>query len=104
MNIDHIARKSYKESSSSVVYFVVLSSYLYYHKDESILSDETYDRMCKLILDKGITHKLLSHLITDDRLNAGSLFDVKAKQYPDFIFKDAEQLLRYGMFYGEKVC
>lgn len=103
MNLDHIARKSYKESPASVIYFIVISSYLYYVRSESILSDETFDKMCKLAFDKQIKHKLLSHLINDDRMKAGSLFDIKPNQYPDFIINDAEKLLRYGVFYGEKV-
>ena len=60
--------------------------------------------MCKLVIDKNIRHKLLSYLITNDRMNAGSLFDVKANQYPSFIVSDAEKLIRDGLFYGEKVC
>ena len=104
MNLDHIARESYKQSSASVVFFVVLASYLYYCRDESILSDETFDKMCKLILDKGIKHKLLSHLITEDRMKAGSLFDLKVQEYPDFIIEAGERLLRFGDFYGRAVC
>lgn len=104
MNLDNLAREAYKQSPSSVIYWITLASYLYYIKDESILSDETFDRMCKLVIDKNIQHKLLSHLITVDRMNAGSLFDVKANQYPSFIVSDAEKLIRDGIFYGRKVC
>jgi len=50
--------------------------------------------MAKVILDKGIKHSLLSHLITDDDLRAGSLFRLKASDYPDFIFEEAERLIR----------
>lgn len=104
MNLDHIARESYKQSPASIVFFVVLASYLYYIRDESILSDEVFDKMCKLILDKGITHRLLSNLITEDRMRAGSLFDVKVQEYPDFIIEAGERLLRFGNLYGDKVC
>ncbi len=103
MNLDNQARKAYKESASSVIYFIVLASYLYYIRDESVLSDEVFDKLCKLVIDKKIKHKLLSHLITDDRMSAGSLFDVKSNQYPMFIVKDAETLIRNNIWYGSKV-
>lgn len=103
MNLDNQARKAYKESASSVIYFIVLASYLYYIRDESVLSDEVFDKLCKLVIDKKIKHKLLSHLITDDRMRAGSLFDVKVTQYPEFIVKDAETLIRNGIWYGSKI-
>lgn len=98
MNLDHIARESYKESQASVIFWIVLASYLYYIRDESILSDEVFDKMCKLVLDKNIKHSLLSHLITEERMKAGSLFDLKVKDYPLFIVQAGESLLRFGKF------
>lgn len=100
---DHIARESYKQSPASVIYWVVISSYAYYFRAESLLSDETYDKMCRLVLDKGITHRRLSHLINDDRLRAGSLFDVKEFQYPLWIVRDAELLINERKWYGTSV-
>jgi hypothetical protein len=94
MNLDNQARVAYKKSPSSAVYFVVLASYLYYVRFESVLSDDVFDKMMKLILDKGIKHSLLSHLITDDDLRAGSLFRLKASDYPYFIYEEAERLIR----------
>lgn len=103
MNLDHLARESYIDSPSSVVYWVVLASYIYYCKYESILSDEVFDKLCKLILDKKIKHKLLSHLVNDSRMSAGTLYDVKVTEYPDFIIEDAEKLLRYDTWYGREI-
>jgi hypothetical protein len=103
VNLDNQARNSYKESASSVIYYICLASYLYYIRDESVLSDEVFDKLCKLVIDKNIKHKLLSHLITEDRMRAGSLFDVKANQYPVFIVRDAEILIRNNIWYGEKL-
>lgn len=99
---DHIAREAYKQSQASVVYFIVAASYAYYMKNESLLSDETYDKMCKLVLDKGITHSKLSHLINEDRLRAGSLYDVKDFEYPVWIVRDVDDILR-GKFYGNSI-
>jgi hypothetical protein len=94
MNYDNKAREDYKKSPASVVYWVFLASYLYYVRDESILSDETFDKMMKLILDKNLKHSLLSHLITEEDLRAGSLFRLKPSQYPNFIAEAGEKLLR----------
>jgi hypothetical protein len=94
MNYDQKARDSFKKSPSSAVFFVVLASYLYYVRDESILSDETFDKMMKTILDRNIKHSLLSHLITEEDLKAGSLFRLKPKDYPQFIIEAGERILR----------
>lgn len=99
---DHIAREAYKQSPASVVYFIVAASYAYYMKNESLLSDETYDKMCRLVLDKGITHSKLSHLINEDRLRAGSLYDIKDFEYPVWIVRDVDDILR-GKFYGNSI-
>lgn len=88
------ARNDYKQSPKSAVYWCVVASYLYYMRDESILSDEVFDRMMKLILDKQIKHSKLSHLITDEDLRAGSLFRLKVRDYPDFIVDQAERIVR----------
>lgn len=94
MNYDQQARGSFKESPSSAVYFVCLASYLYYVRDESILSDEVFDKMMHTILDRNIKHSLLSHLITEEDLKAGSLFRLSPKDYPDFIVEAGERILR----------
>ncbi len=100
---DHLARQSFKQSPASVVYWIVLSSYAYYFLSESLLSDTTYDKMCKLVLEKGITHSKLSHLINEDRLRAGSLFDVKEFEYPLYIVRDAQVLINERRWYGVAV-
>jgi len=94
MNLDNQARIAYKQSPSSAVFFVVLASYLYYVRFESVLSDDVFDKMTKLILDKNIRHSKLSHLVTDDDLRAGSLFRLRSTDYPDFITEQAEKILR----------
>lgn len=97
------ARNDYKQSPKSAVYWVVIASYLYYCRDESILSDEVFDKIMKLILDKKIKHSKLSHLVTDDDLRAGSLFRLKVKDYPDFIVDQAERMIRETfVFRGEQ--
>ena len=100
---DHIARQSYKQSPASVIYWIVISSYAYYFRAESFLSDETYDKMCKLALEKQIKHSRLSHLINDDRLRAGSLFDIKDFEYPLWIVRDVELLISERKWYGNSV-
>lgn len=99
MNLDHLARQSYKQSPASVIYWLILSSFAYYIRNESLLSDETFDKMAKLVLDKQITHSKLSHLVNDDRLRAGSFYDLKDFEYPAWIVRDVEDILG-GRWYG----
>lgn len=94
MNYDQKARDSFRESTSSAVWWVIISSYLYYVRDESILSDEVFDKLMKTILDRNIKHSLLSHLITEEDLKAGSLFRLKPKDYPQFIIEAGERIIR----------
>lgn len=94
MTYDHIARDAYKGSPASAVYYLVLAGYLYYIRDFSLLSDETFDKMAKVVLEKKIKHSKLSHLFTDEDLAAGSLFKLKSTDYPDFIRESGERILR----------
>jgi len=75
------ARDDYKNKPSSLLGWIVIASYLYYHKYFSLLSDEDFDKMCSTALkmwDTGIfnSHPLV-HLVTRDDLQAGSLYTLK---------------------------
>ena len=94
MTYDHLARADYKKSPASAVWWLIISAYLYYIRDYSLLTDETFDKMAKVILEKKIKHSKLSHLFTDEDLAAGSLFKIKPTEYPDFIREAGERILR----------
>jgi hypothetical protein len=72
----------------------VFSSYLYYHKDEPILDDKTYDALCLYMLDtldeiqnSKVWYK---HLFDKEALTSGTGFHLK---YPDIHLKMCEALL-----------
>jgi NAD-dependent DNA ligase len=74
------AREDYKRNPNTLVFWIVCSSYLYYHHDYSLFSDEEYDKMMKLLLDKWdtIQHKLKKHITKAD-LRAGTLYALKER-------------------------
>lgn len=74
------AREDYKRNPNTLVFWVIASSYLYYHHDYSLFLDEEYDKMMKLLLEKWdtINHKLKKHITKAD-LRAGSLYALKEK-------------------------
>ena len=55
----------------------LMSCYLYYECDKSVLSDAQFDDLCKKLLDNwdSITH-MHKHLISKDALKAGSGYDI----------------------------
>lgn len=92
-NYDNIARNDAKLSKRAAVYWWIVASFAYYQKDVSLLSDETFDKLSKFILDNNIKHSKLSHLITDEDLKAGSGFAIPSYNYPLFIVRAAEELI-----------
>lgn len=83
---DNACRECFKINKSSTVSWFLSSSYCYYVHDESILSDTTYDRMCKWMLDNydSIDHHH-KHLVTKEDLLAASGFAIKREDYPTVI-------------------
>lgn len=94
MNFDQKAREDYKESPKSAVFWWVVASYAYYVRDISLLSDAVFDKLSVAILDKKIYHSMLSHLISDEDLRAGSGYAIPHDQYPLFIKHYAEIFIK----------
>ena len=92
-NFDNIARQDAKQSKAASIYWWVVASFAYYQRDVSLLSDPTFDRLSKDILDNNIKHSLLSHLISESDLRAGSGYAIPSYEYPLFIVRDAENLI-----------
>lgn len=64
--------------------YILMASYLYYHKDVSPpTSDTEFDTICKLALDKWdeIRHRH-KKLIKRDDLRAGTLYSLPEHKYP----------------------
>jgi hypothetical protein len=94
INYDDQARRDFKENPKSAVFWYVVSSYAYYIRGCSLLSDETFDKLCKVILERKIQHSKLSHLYTDDDLRAGTGYAIPIKKYPNFIAYYGEMFIR----------
>ena len=63
----------YDDNPNMLVPYYLIHSFLYYEKDDPIIGDEEYDRICKMLYDVYDTvkhhHK---HLINKDSLLAGT--------------------------------
>ena len=97
MNLDDKMRGDFKTSPGSVVAWIIMASWLYYHRFDSapIISDTTYDKAFDWLgknYDK-VKHRY-KHLITEDDFKSGSLYALKAKDYPQPLITIAEKLSR----------
>lgn len=70
-------------AENAVVSWFLMASFLYYIHDISILSDPFYDQLTKRFLNDydRLTHPH-KELITKDDLAAGTLYNLRADQYP----------------------
>ena len=77
-------------SINRLVPIYLMSSYLYYRKDESKLSDGEFDMLCKRMLDnwKQIKHPH-KRLIRKKDLEAGTGYAIK--KYPTIVISSAER-------------
>lgn len=83
-NCDSMALAVMGMSPNSAIPWFLMASYLYYQHDVSLLSDSLYDQMAKAILE---AWDELEHdhkkLIRKSDLIAGSLYRLKATDYPN---------------------
>ncbi len=95
MNYDEKCRQDFKINKSSCVAWYLLSSYAYYREAESLLSDTTFDKMCKYMLDnwENIQHKY-KHLVNKESLTAGTGFDINFNEFPDGLLRIKNQLIK----------
>lgn len=61
----------------------LLASFCYYHLDESPMTDDAFDKLCRRLLDRydHIDHPHLQ-LISKDDLRAGSGYAIRYDEYP----------------------
>lgn len=73
------------DNPNKYVSWYLMASYMYYCRPnwESLMRDEDFDRVCKVLLDKYETldHPHL-HLIDKESLKAGTGFTLKEADYP----------------------
>jgi len=86
-----------KLASEQLVAQYMIHSYLYYIEGTSIISDRSYDLLCKRLLrewdDLCHPHKAL---IDKDALSSGTGFYLKAEDYPSIAKITARELLLEG--------
>ena len=94
MTCDQKAREDFKINPSSCIAWYLMASYAYYVKDESLLSDETFDKLCKHIYDNwdSLNHKL-KHLVPKESLTAGTGFDVEFYKFPNGLLRIIDNLI-----------
>jgi hypothetical protein len=98
MNLDEKAQGLIAEKPNLMVPWLLMASYLYYHENESLFSDEYYDALSKELLLKWdkVEHPH-KHLITKEDLMAGSLYKLGADAYPSMCKAAALYLAKWGM-------
>lgn len=73
---------------------IIICSYAYYHLDTTLVEDTTFDSMVRIYganRDYYKNHRY-SYLITDDRINAGSFYDLAIQDYPTGLVRAAINL------------
>lgn len=85
MNLDAQARAGVEEGAADrAVPWVLMAAYLYYHKDTTILSDECYDDLARLVKEDYpfIRHPHRDLLAPLQDSATSSLFHLKEDDYP----------------------
>lgn len=97
LNHNDKMREDFKKSKGSVVSWLLMASYLYYHRFgyDPILTDDVFDKACKWLHDNydTVDHRF-KHIISKEDLLAGSLYAVKREDYHWFLIKESERLSR----------
>jgi hypothetical protein len=93
---DQKALSDFEKEPKSAYFWILASSYLYYYRPQlkPILSDTTFDLLCKKLLDVRDTvhHSKLGMLISKEDLKAGSLYSLHWRRYPIGLVRMAENL------------
>ncbi len=81
-----------RSANVSIPWFL-MSSYMYYIQDKSLLHDHEYDSLCRFMLANwdSLEHRH-KHLISVDDLKAGSGFTIKEEDYPQIVKNAAWQI------------
>lgn len=93
MNYDKEARESFKKSKNTAISWYLASSYAYYLRYESLLSDECYDNLCKYIYENwdSLEHQH-KNLLDKSALTAGTGYQIS--DYPLIVQVTAEGMIR----------
>jgi DNA ligase-like, N-terminal NAD+-binding domain len=96
--LDGQCRLVVEKAPNAIIAWWLIASYLYYHHNVSILSDELYDQMAKDMLEYwGDLEHQHKFLITKDDLRAGTLYRLNADDYPTRVKAAASQVAKVDM-------
>ena len=95
--LDEYARWCIGEAPDCIVAWWLVTSYLYYVRDISLITDGYYDELCRELAARwdAIEHPH-KHLIERRALGAGTGFYLAEGAYPRMVVGAAEVLLAYG--------
>lgn len=83
MNLDKKAQELIEEKPNLIIPWFLMASYLYYHENGSMFSDEYYDTLSRqLLLQWDQIEHSHKHLIDVGDLIAGSMYRLKELDYP----------------------
>ncbi len=86
------------DDSNMAVPWYLMTSYLYYDKDQSILSDHAYDKLCAFILSEWdeISHRH-KYYIDKEALSAGTGYYLDSDILPSRVTSAADRLAKEGI-------
>jgi len=90
-----VALNMWENNHNLMVPIYLMSSYLYYVEDISMLEDYDYDLLCKMLYDEfdNVEH-MHKHLIDKDSLRAGTGFNISKDSYPELVKGAAWHLVK----------
>jgi NAD-dependent DNA ligase len=82
------------EACGKLLQKMLMASYAYYQLHKSVMPDEEYDNICKLLLKywEEFDH-IHKHLLTKEDLEAGTLYAIPEWEYPLRVKFGAEKWL-----------
>lgn len=94
---DMMVQQTVDDNINMVVPWLLMASYVYYHRpewNEEVISDLTYDALFIKLKDNwtDIEHRH-KYLITEEDINAGSLYGIKEEDFPRMVVGAAEHLI-----------
>jgi len=94
MNYNEQCRRDFQTNKSSCVAWYLMASYAYYKQNESLLSDEVFDKMCKWMIENwdSIEHKHKG-FINKESLSAGTGFDIEFNFFPQGLLRVINKLI-----------
>lgn len=84
MNYNNKCRQDFKLNKSSCIAWYLISSYGYYKLDESLLSDDVFDNICKYMEANwdNLTHRLKKY-VDRESLSAGTGYNIEFNMLPE---------------------